>query len=115
MATLRAGHHGLDHVGGAVDAAGERQVGLDVAVQHRDPVQPQQQLVRIAEDQVGHHFQRFQIEIRLVEAVEQHQAVGAGGIQLACAMLASELKYGPSFTADRDAHVPACTACTRST
>ncbi len=65
-----------------VHAAGERQVGLDAAVQHRHPVQPQQQLVRVAQDQVGHHFQRFQVEIRLVEAVEQHQRVGAGLVQL---------------------------------
>jgi len=44
------------------------------AVQHRDPVQAQQQLVRVAQNQVGHHLQRFQVEIRLVEAVEEHQA-----------------------------------------
>jgi hypothetical protein len=29
----------------------------------------------VAQDQVGHHFQRFQVEIGLVEAIEKHQAV----------------------------------------
>ena len=64
-----------------VHAAGEGEVGLDVAVEHGDPVQAQQQLVGVAEDQVGNHFQRFQVEIRLVEAVEEHQAIGAGRVQ----------------------------------
>ena len=64
-----------------VHAAGEGEVGLDVAVDHRDPVQAEQQFVGVAEDQVGHHFQGFEIEIRLIEAVEEHQAIGAGRIQ----------------------------------
>ena len=32
----------------------------------------------IAQDQVGDDFQRFQVDVRLVEAVEEHQPVRAG-------------------------------------
>ena len=51
---------------------------LTRAVQDGDPAQGQAQFVRGAQVQGRHHFQRFDIQVGLVEAVEQHQAVGAG-------------------------------------
>ena len=36
---------------------------------------------RGAQQDVGLHLERFQVDVRLVEAVEQHQAVGAGLVE----------------------------------
>ena len=49
---------------------------LNLPVQDGDPVQPQQQFVRRTQAQVRPDLQRGQVEVRLVEAVEQHQRVG---------------------------------------
>ena len=46
-----------------------------------DPAQGQAQVVGGAEQQVGAQLQGFDVEIALVEAVEQHQPIGAGGHQ----------------------------------
>ena len=51
---------------------------LTFAVQDRNPAQRQPQVARSAQFQGSDDFQFFQIEIGLVEAVEQHQAVCAG-------------------------------------
>ena len=51
-----------------------------------------------AQREVRHHLQVLQIEVGLVEAVEQHQAVGARLVQPR-ARLARALKNGPSLTA----------------
>ncbi len=50
----------------------------DPAVEDRDPAQRQAQVVRVAQRQARHNLQHLQVQVRLVEAVEQHQAVGAG-------------------------------------
>src|SRR5208337_3561573 len=60
-----------------VHAAGDGDVGLDLVVENRGPVQPQPQLMRAAQHQVRDHFHLFQIKIRLIEAVEDNDAVGA--------------------------------------
>src|SRR4030095_3158621 len=62
-------------------AAGQSEVRLDISIDRGDPVQTKQQLVGVAEDQVGDDLQGFEIEIRLIEAVEQYQPIGAGRIQ----------------------------------
>ena len=47
---------------------------------------------------LGSDFEIFEIDIRLVEAVEQYQRVGSGRVRR-FAMLAILLKKGPIFTA----------------
>ena len=77
----RSGHHRLQHVQAGVHAAGDRQVGLDLPVKNRHPVEAQQQFVRRAQDEVGNNFQVFQVEVRLIEAVEQNQGIRARLVQ----------------------------------
>ncbi len=81
MATLAPAIMRLQHVGGIVHAAGDGDVGLDLVIEDRDPVQAQAQLVRAAEDQVRHDLQLLEVEVGLIEAVEDHEAVGAGFVQ----------------------------------
>ena len=50
-------------------------------VQDRDPPQRQPHLERRAEHQVRHDFEAVEIDVRLVEAVEQHEGVGAGLVE----------------------------------
>ncbi len=64
-----------------VHTAGDRQVRLNLPVKNRHPVEAQQQFVRRAQDEVGNDFQVFQVEIRLIEAIEQNQRIRAGLIQ----------------------------------
>ena len=79
---MRSRHHGFEDVFGAVYTARNRQVGVDPPIEDGDPVQPQQQFLRTAQRQAGHHFERFNIEIRLVKAVEENQPVRPGRVQL---------------------------------
>ena len=78
MATLRARHHALQHVGRVVHAAGDGDVGLHLVIENGGPVQPQAQLMRAAQHQVGRDLQLLQVEVGLIEAVEDDDAVGAG-------------------------------------
>ena len=94
---LRAGHHRLDHILGGVDAAGEREVGLDAAVQDRDPAQRQPQLGAVLSVRLG-TTSGFQVEVGLVEAVEQHQPVRPG-LDRRRAMCGSAVKNGLSLSA----------------
>src|SRR5581483_6201665 len=66
---------------GAVDAAGDRQIGGDPAVQDRDPPKRQPQLPCLGEYQTGDDGERFEIEVWLIKAIEEDQAVGAAGGQ----------------------------------
>ena len=74
-------------------------IGADLAVERGDPVEPQRQLMRIAEDQVRDYFERFQVEIGLIEAVEEHQRVGARGVQ-AAGHVAHGTEVGPQLDGD---------------
>ncbi len=47
-------------------------------VQDRHPPQYESHLGRRAQDEVGRRGERLEIDVGLVEAVEQHQSVGAG-------------------------------------
>ncbi len=100
---LRAGHHGLERILRAMHAAGQRQVGRDAPVQDRDPAQRQPQIVRAAERQAGHHLQRLQIEVGLIEAVEQHQPVGAG-LGESLGQMRQRGDEGAQLERDRDTH-----------
>ena len=51
---------------------------IDFSVQDRDPAQGETQLGRGAQVQAVDDFEFVEIEIRLVEAVEQHQPISAG-------------------------------------
>ena len=66
---------------GGVHAPGDGEIGPDVTVEDGDPVQPHQQLVRARQREVRHDLEVLQIEVRQVEAVEQHQRVGARPVE----------------------------------
>ena len=72
MATLPPAMIAFQHVFGRVHAAGDGDVALEMAVENRRPVQPRQQFRRRGEVQRRPHFERFDIEVRLIEAVEEH-------------------------------------------
>ena len=91
---LGARHHRLQHVLRGVDAAGDRQVGPDVAVEDRDPVQAQEQLVAGSTGSAWRHLQLVEVEVRLVEAVEEHQPVRAGVVQVGGRGWRTQLKAG---------------------
>ena len=61
----------------------------------------------------GVRLQRLQVDVRLEEAVEQHQAVGARLDQPLGHVGHGELKYGPTFTAS-GIETDSFTAATRS-
>ncbi len=71
---LRARHHGLEDVFGRVDAAGDGEIGLDVAVEDCDPVKTEKQFFRGTEVQAGHYVEVLDVEVRLIEAVEEHES-----------------------------------------
>ena len=85
-----ADHERLDDVGAGVHAGrgGQRHVGAELGPQDGDPPQRQAQLPRLAELDAGHDVERVEVEVGLVEAVEQHQSVGAGVDDRAAAKLA---------------------------
>ena len=83
MATSAPATQHLDHVGGGVDAGRGGQRGRDLLVEDRDPAQRQPQLLRGGQDQARGDLQGLQVQVGLVEAVEQHQPVGACLDQLA--------------------------------
>ena len=78
MATLAPAIMALEHILGGMHAAGQREVSMDLAVQDGDPAQRQTQLGGGAQIKAVDDFQLFQVEVGLVEAVEEHQPIGAG-------------------------------------
>ena len=77
---VRADHECLDDVGPRTDArtCRQRQPGTELRPKDRDPAHGQPHLPGLAQLEPGHDLERFQIEIGLIEAIEQHEAVGAG-------------------------------------
>ena len=78
---LGAGEQQLERILGAVDAAGSAKGKPDTVAQLADPVQAQQGLVGQRIVQLGLDLQGFQIQVRLVEAVEQGYAVRSGRLE----------------------------------
>ena len=74
-------HHGLERILALVHAARHGQTRPDVTVQDGDPVEAHEQLVGARQGEPGHNLEALEIEVRQVEAVEEHQRVGAGTIQ----------------------------------
>ena len=68
-------------------------------MQDRDPEQRQADLLGPAQLQGRRDLQRLEIEVGLVEAVEQHEPVGAGSRPGWRAISPSALKKGLSFIA----------------
>ena len=60
------------------DRRRQRDVRAELWPQDGDPAQRQPQLPRLAQLDAGHDVERLEVEVGLVEAVEQHQPVGAG-------------------------------------
>ena len=79
---MRSRHHGFQDVLRTVHAARHCKIGADPPVKNGDPVQPQQQFLRTAQRQTGNDLERFNVEIRLVKAIKEDQAVRAGRVQL---------------------------------
>ena len=59
-------------------------LALDPSVQNRNPPQRHAHRHGRAQQDVRLHFERFQVNVRLVKTVEQHQAVRAGVVELLC-------------------------------
>ena len=72
-----AGHQVLDGFNGAVHAGRCRERRLDASVEERDPQQRQPYFLGFAQRQRRDDGAGLDVEIRLVEAVEQHERVGA--------------------------------------
>ena len=70
-------HQQPHHIGAPVHAATGGQIHRLAAVQQGDPAQGQAQVVGGGKQQVGPHLHRLDVDIGLVEAVEQHQPIGA--------------------------------------
>ena len=83
MATCAPAIMRLQHVAGVVHAAGDGDVGLDLVIENGGPVQPEAQLMRAAQHQVRHYLHLLQVEVGLIEAIEDDDAVGAGFRQAA--------------------------------
>src|SRR5580704_4277421 len=79
--STRPCHHRLDYLDSAMNAAGNREIRLDVTEYDRDPMQPQQHLLWPAQRKAGHDLERFQIEVRLVKTIEQHESVGTRSVE----------------------------------
>ena len=77
--SVRTGHDRLDGVGAGMDAAagGQRQAEV-LAESTANQVHAQRQIrrARTAASSLA-HFERLDVDVRLVEAIEQHQAVDA--------------------------------------
>jgi len=78
---MGAGHDGLDRVDGAVDAAGHGKRHADLPREDRDPPQAQQELGRIGESRARNDLEALDVDVRLVEAVEEDEAVGARALE----------------------------------
>src|ERR1019366_3190334 len=75
------GHEHLKDVRGPVHAAGGREAGTHLAVKQRNPAQRDTHGHGSAQQNVGLHFKRLEVDVRLVEAVEQDEPVRARLIQ----------------------------------
>ena len=73
MSALTTSVAGVDAGGG-----GQRDGGAELRPQDGDPAQGQPQLPGLAQLDPGDDVERLEVEVGLVEAVEQHQPVGAG-------------------------------------
>ena len=78
----RAGHDRLHGVEAGVHAARRGERRLDLAGQDRQPAEAQQQLGGIRQVQARDRLEGLDVDVGLVEAVEQHEAVGARPVQL---------------------------------
>ncbi len=78
MVTCGARHHALQHVGGVMHAAGDGDVGFDLMVEDGSPVEAETQFMRTAQHQVRRDLHLLQVEVGLIEAVEDDDAIGAG-------------------------------------
>ena len=72
----------LDPVVRCGDAAGDHQRRPDATVKNRQPPQPQQEVGARRQLHMWNGLHGGRVDVGLVEAVEQDDAVGAGGVEL---------------------------------
>src|SRR5690349_1852649 len=65
-----------------MDSSGDRHIGFHASIENGHPVEAHQEFPGIAQGEVGDDLEVLEVEIRLVEAIEQHQPIGAGLIEL---------------------------------
>ena len=65
-----AGHDGLDHIDGAVDAAGHRKGHADLPREDRDPPQAQQELGRIRKSRTRNDLEGLDVQYRVYHGYE---------------------------------------------
>lgn len=75
-------HHGLDDIFRCMDAAGDGKVRFDVAVDDGRPVQAKEEFFGLTERKARKHFHLFDVEIRLIEAIEEDKRTSAGQIEI---------------------------------
>src|SRR5215469_11541673 len=80
---VRSHHQQLHDVLGAMHSAGSGQGRADAAMQDSDPGHRQSQGLLRAQQNVRPNLQLFEIDVRLVEAIEQNQGIGARDVQAA--------------------------------
>src|SRR5207253_8709312 len=51
------------------------QIGFHMIGENGCPMKAQQQLIGMAQREARHNFERFHVEVRLIKAVEEHQAI----------------------------------------
>jgi len=78
---FRPGHHRFQHALMIVHTAGDRDVSVDMSAENRHPVQSQEDFVRTAQGERRDNFAIFEVEIRLIKPIEQHESVGTGFVE----------------------------------
>lgn len=80
---VRAGEDRLDPVDRCGHAAGDGQRAPHLAMQRRQPLEAEKQFSARRQREVGHNRQPEDVDVGLIKAVEEHEAVGPGPIELA--------------------------------
>ena len=89
---IGADHQRFDDVGTGGDAGrgGQRDGGPELRPQDGDPPQREPKLPLVAQLDAGDDVEGVEVEVGLVEAVEQHEPVGAGSSTLAAKLAMAE-------------------------
>jgi hypothetical protein len=75
-----AGHDALEDIFGGVNASGDGDVDIEMAVEDGCPMQARQQFRWRGEVQRGADFKSLDIEVGLIEAIEENDAARAGSL-----------------------------------
>ena len=74
---IGSGEEQLGGIGAAMNPTCRGEARVEAPVEHGDPAQRKPELAGRAKIQIGNHAQRGEVDIRLVEAIEENEPVGA--------------------------------------